>query len=161
MVDVGVDAAVGDEPEQVHVPAAFARTAKGAHESLVLEEGSGLDRAVDAHQVLEDDTSRPDRQVADLRVAHLARREADVLTGGAQDGVRVAGPERVEDRGVGELHRVAGPGRRAPPSVENDEGYERKRRAAVSQIVVKESTSSDAPPTRAPSTSGWASSSSA
>src|SRR5918996_12229 len=141
--------------------AEVARTAEGAHESLVLEEGSGLDRAVDAHQVLEDDASRPDRQVADLGVPHLARRQADVLAGGAQRRVRVASPERVEDRGVGELDRVAGPGGRAPPPVEDDEGYERERRAAVSQIAVKESTSSDAPPTRAPSTSGWESSSSA
>ena len=52
---------------------------------------------------------------------------------------------------------LPGPGRRDSPAVEDDERYEGIR-AAVSHIALKESTSSDAPPTRAPSTSGCASS---
>ncbi len=52
-----------------------------AAEDGVLEEGAVLNRRVDAHEVLQKDTARADRQMADLGVAHLAVREAD---GGAR-----------------------------------------------------------------------------
>ena len=58
----------------------------------------------------------------------------------------------------GELDRVARTGRRAAPPVQDDERYER---TAVSQIAANESTSSEAPPTSAPSTFGCERSSSA
>ena len=87
--------------------------------------------------------------------------QPDVLARRAQRRVRVARPEVVEDGRVRQLDRVPGAGRRAAPAVEDDERYERVRRAAVSQIAVKESTSSEAPPTSAPSTSSWERSSSA
>src|SRR5439155_20187744 len=101
-----------------------------------------------------------DRQVSDLRVPHLARRKPDRLARGRDRLVRIGPPEPVEDRGVGELDRVPGPGRRAAPAVEDDERYERVA-AAARRIASKDSTSSDAPPTRAPSTSPWPRSSAA
>ena len=73
----------------------------------------------------------------------------------------VAVPERVEDRRPGLRDGVARPRRSAAPAVQDDERYERDWWAAVSQIAVKESTSREAPPTSAPSTSGCARSSSA
>ena len=92
--------------------------------------------------------------MADLGVPHLPAREADRLAGGFERRVRVAAPELVEDGCVRELDGVPRPRRRAAPAVEDDERYERIR-AADWQIAVKESTSRDAPPTSAPSTSGW------
>ena len=154
VVDVRVDAAVRDEAEQVDVPA----TLEGAAQGRVLEERAVLDRAVHAHQVLVEDPARPDRQVADLGVPHLAGRQADRLAGGLQLRVRVLGPDPVEDRRVGQLDGVARAGRRTAPPVEDDERYE--GRAAL-QIAANEATSSEAPPTSAPSTSGCASSSAA
>ena len=71
--------------------------------------------------------------------------------------VRVVAPQPVEDGRLGELDRVARAGRRDAPAVEDDERYEGIR-AAVSHIALNDSTSSEAPPTRAPSTSGCASS---
>src|SRR5438046_89289 len=97
--------------------------------------------------------------MADLGVAHLAGRQADRLAGGLERRVRVLGPEPVEVRRVGEQDRVPRAGRRAAPAVEDDERYERE--AAAWQIAVNDSTSSDAPPTRAPSTPCSASSSAA
>ena len=161
LVDVRVDAAVGDEAEQVDVAAALSGPAEGAEEGRVLEELTGLDRPVDAHEVLEGHAAGPDREVADLGVPHLPRREPDVLARRAQGRVGMARPEIVEDGRVRQLDRVPRAGRRTSPSVEDDERYERVRRAAVSQIAVKESTSSEAPPTSAPSTSSWERSSSA
>ena len=66
--------------------------------------------------------------------------------------VRIVAPEPVEDWCVRERDGVAGARRRAAPAVEDDERYERE--AAAWQIAVNDSTSSEAPPTRAPSTSG-------
>src|SRR5262249_12050920 len=79
-----------------------------------------------------------------------------------------------------EVDGVAGPGRRAAPPVEHDKDHELARsdagKAGISalvrlrqaydarpatQIAANESGSRDAPPTRAPSTSGWTSSSAA
>jgi len=51
-----------------------------AHQRRVLEERPIFDRLVDAHEVLEQDAPGANRQVADLTVAHLARRQTDRLT---------------------------------------------------------------------------------
>src|SRR4051812_37993451 len=96
--------------------------------------------------------------MADLRVAHLARRQPGGLTRSVEPRVRKFLPEAVEDRRVRQLDGIARTGRRAAPPVEDDERYEW---VAARQIARKESTSSDAPPTSAPSTSVCASSSAA
>ena len=90
-----------DEPEQVHPLAAL----EGGHERGVLEEGAVLDRLVHPHQVLEEHAAGADRQVADLGVAHLSRRQADRLARGGERRVRVLGPEPVEDGRVGKGRR--------------------------------------------------------
>src|SRR5207253_8918928 len=114
-------------------------------------EGAVLDRPVDAHQVLEEHATRADRQVADLRVAHLSRRQADGFPGGCYPRMRVLPPEPVEVRRVRELDGVPRTRRSATPAVEDDQRYERM---AARQIAVRESTSREAPPTSAPSTAG-------
>src|SRR5262245_35914091 len=129
-----------------------------SRQSGVLEEGAVLDRLVHAHEVLEEHAARTNREMADLGVPHLAVRKTDGLAGGRERRVRVRAPEPVEVGRVGELDRVAGTGRCAAPAVEDDERYEWM---AARQIAVNESSSRDAPPTSAPSTSGWASSSAA
>ena len=153
MVDVRVDAAVGDKPEQVHVSPPLLRPAESADQSLVLEERAVRDCVVDAYEILGHHPPRSDREVADLRVPHLPLWEAYCAAGCSERRVRIARPEGVENGCCGELDRVPRPRRRAPPAVEDNERYERIR-LAVSQIAAKDSTSSEAPPTRAPSTSG-------
>ena len=124
----------------------------------VLEERPVLDRLVHPHQVLEEDAAGADRQVPDLGVAHLTGRQADRLAGCLERRMRVLGPEPVEDRRVRELDGVSRAGRRQPPAIEDDERYER---VPARQIAANDSTSSEAPPTSAPSTSGCPSSSAA
>ena len=63
--------------------------------------------------------------------------------------MRELAPQPVEHRRLGQLDGVARPGRRAAPAVEDDERYERD---AVRHMAANESTSSEAPPTSAPST---------
>ena len=154
VVDVRVHTAVRDEAEQMRAVTAFER----GREHGVLEERAVLDRLVHAHQVLEKDAPGTDRQVTDLRVAHLTGRQPNRLPRRVQHRVRICPPEPVEVRRFRQLDRVTGAGRSAAPAVEDDERYER---IAARQIAVKESSSSDAPPTSAPSTSACASSSAA
>ena len=160
MVDVGVDAAVRDQPDQVDVPSPLTRPFERLAEGRVLVELAGPNSTGDAHQILVDDPPGADRQVSDLGVAHLAVREPDRLSGRVERRVRIALEEPVEHGRVGEGHGVPRPGRGEAPTVEDDEGYERER-AAPWQIAANGSTSREAPPTSAPSTSGWVSSSSA
>ena len=161
MLDVRVDPAIRDETEQMHIGPALLRPLERADEGGVLEEGPVRDRAVHPLEVLVEDPARADRQMADLGVAHLSCGQPDRFAGGIEHRVRVARPEAVEHRRLGQLDPIPRAWGRAAPPVEDDERYERDSRAAVSQIAVNESTSSEAPPTRAPSTSGCASSSSA
>ena len=162
VVDVRVDATVGDEAEEMDVASPRGCAAKSAEQRLVREEGAILDRDVHAHQVLEEHAPRADREVPDLRVAHLARRQPDGSARRLQDGVRVPLPERVEDGRLGELDGVPGPGRSETPPVQDHERDELSHApataAAARQIASNDCASSEAPPTSAPSTSGCASS---
>src|SRR4029079_7402976 len=153
-----VDAALRDEAEQMHGPAAFPRALERRHQRTVLEERAVADGGVHALQILEEDPPGADRQVPDLGVAHLPGREPARLTGCRKRRVRKLAPEPVEDRRPRELHGVAGTGRSAAPAVEDDERYEVN---AARQSAAKESGSSEAPPTSAPSIEGWERSSAA
>ena len=154
VLDVRVDAAVGDEAEQMHPLAALERRSQHG----VLEERPVFDRLVDAHQVLVEPAPRPDRQVTHLAVSHLAGWQACGLAGGFDRRMRELAPQPVEHRRLGQFDGVARPGRRAAPAVEDDERYERD---AVRHRAANESRSSEAPPTSAPSTALCESSSAA
>ncbi len=114
MVDVRMDATVRHEAQEMDASPALARPPKGAEQRVVREERAVLDRDVDAHQVLEEDATRSDREVPDLRVAHLARRQPDGLARRLQCGMRVLLPEPVEDGCLGELDAFPGPGGARP-----------------------------------------------
>ena len=159
VIDVRVDAALRDEAEQVHVAAPLPRPLERPDERRVLEDRAVPDGQVDPHQILEQDAARADREVADLGVAHLPGGQADCLTRGGEARVRVRRPEIVEDRRRGQLDGVPGAGWSEAPAVEDDERYERE--AAIWHRLEKDAGSSDAPPTSAPSMSGWPSSSAA
>ena len=128
---------------------------------MVLEERAVPDRDVHAHQVLEEDAPGADRQVPDLGVPHLPGRQPDGLARGRELRVREALQERVEDGRVGELDRVSRAAAARAPAVEDDERDEVAHAATSAparQIASNDAGSSEAPPTSAPSTSGWASS---
>ena len=108
VLPAGVDAAVGDQADQVQAAARAVRAAlAGGAQRLVLEEAAVGDRVVDPRQVLLDDRPGAEVEVADLGVAHLPVRQADVAALGRELRVRIAVPELVEDRGVGLRDRVA------------------------------------------------------
>ena len=163
VVEMRVDASPRDEAQQVNLPSALVRPVEGGHEGRVLEERSLFDRPGHPDEVLEEDPPGADRQVADLRVAHLPVGQADGGARGVEPCRRITLAQTVEHRCFRQLDRIAGAGGRDPPSVEDHEGDERDRHvsSAARQMAANESGSSEAPPTSAPPTSGCASSSSA
>src|SRR5690606_17886692 len=66
----------------------------------VVDEAAVGDVLVDAGKALVNDAARAQVHVADLGVAHLAFRQADLQAGGVDQGVRAGGPETVPDRRV-------------------------------------------------------------
>src|SRR2546423_5447834 len=147
-----MNAAVGDQSEEVE---AFG--GERPLYCLVVRERAGRNRIIDARQVLLHHGSGPEVQVPDLGVAHLPLRQPDSAAPRGQGRVRVRGPERIEDRRVGQRDRVAGTVLRQPPPVEDDEADRRAHCAAAAAFTISTSPSGsrDAPPTRAPSMSGW------
>ena len=90
-----------------------------------VEERPVLDRPRHADEVLVEDPARADRQVPDLRVAHLPVGQPDRGTGGVELRVRVARDEVVEHRRVPRARRRCPARRGDPPAVEDDERDER------------------------------------
>ena len=107
MVNVGVNAAVGQEAEDVQGGIEPLALVDGAHQSRVLEEIAVLNRLGDAGQLLIYDAACTDIGVTDLGVAHLAVRQTDVHTGCADIGQRIFREDPVEIRLVCGLDRIA------------------------------------------------------
>ena len=118
---------IADEPEEVQ---AFALgLGEGFDEHIVLGQLPVPDALVDAGEVLINDPPCAEVQVADLAVAHLAFREADILTARADAALRIGGIQVLVERCAGEQGGVAifhcfgfAAGVDAP-AVANDENY--------------------------------------
>ncbi len=118
---VGVDAAVGDEADEVKGAALLSGELAGTCEGGVGEEGAVEDGGVDAGHVHADDAARAKIQVADFAVAHLAVGETDEVVAGVEKGVREAAEEGVVDGFAGLGDGVAVRGGAVAPAVENSE----------------------------------------
>ena len=107
MVERGVHAAGGVQTVKVQRRALFNAVVHRLVVGGIFKERTVLDRAGDARQVLEHDAAAADVGMADLAVAHLARGQAHVKTGGLERRVGILGKKAVEHGGVGRAHRVA------------------------------------------------------
>ena len=163
---VAVHAAPGDQAHEVQpAPPPRGLGARLAQDA-VLEEAAVLDGEADAREVLVDDTAGADVEVADLGVAHLARRQSHGRAGGVEHAVRVLRQQPVEDRRAGEAHGVVRARRGDAPAVHDDQDDRAVRRLAGARMGHAGSAnltmrlnpcgSRLAPPTRTPSMSGCA-----
>src|SRR5690606_10270855 len=116
---VTVDAAIGEQADEVQRPAAHAVERRlerriDCHRALA-------DGLVDAREVLIDDAAGPHVHVADLRVAHLTRGQADGLARRLQPRHREARQQLVVVRRAGHRDRVVRGCVAQAPAVEDDE----------------------------------------
>ena len=97
MTLLGVDAAVGEQADQVEIAAALLGEVHGGEEGGVSEEGAGGDGGVDASDVHMDDAAGTEVEVAYFTVAHLAVGKADEVVRRAEEGVGEVAEELVVD----------------------------------------------------------------
>lgn len=135
------------------------------NEDLVLGNGAVLDSVIDARKLLEHDAAGTDVEVAHLGVAHLTVGKAHVLARSAERGVRVLLVQAIKEGRLGSSDGVLAIGRSQATAVHDDQECRKMTLChmsyspALTTIEAKSAALSEAPPTRAPSTSGLATSS--
>ena len=105
LVLVAVDAAIRHEADEVE--AGRLRFFQRFSENRIAGQCAFCDCLVDAGEVLVNDATRAEVEVADLRVTHLAWGQADIEAGSAQEGGWVGGEHLVMEWGLGEQHGIA------------------------------------------------------
>ncbi len=83
---VGMDPAVGKEPHQVKLTAPFLRPGQGVGQDGVREEIAIIDAFSDPGQILIDDPSGAEVEMADFRISHLALGQPDIHSRGPDAG---------------------------------------------------------------------------
>ena len=160
MLDMAVHAAVGQQTENVQ-GLAVRRIVKGGSIDRVFKKCPVLDGLCDARQILKHNAAGADVCMADLAVAHLAVRQADIQPGGGQLRVRPALQETVHHRRFGRVDGVSRIRLADAVAIEDDKrdflvAHSQAPCAVAATIFEKSTGLSDAPPI-----SGWASSSAA
>lgn len=98
--------AVGGKAHQVQFLAAGLHIVIYGFDLLVLEELVVACGHIDLDQVLVDDAACAEVHMADLGVAHLSVRKADVLAAGLEMAVRILCPEGLNERSALGEYRI-------------------------------------------------------
>ena len=165
VVHVGVNAARAHKAHKVKGLTLGLDIVHSLDENLVLGDGAILDGVVDARKFLEDDAAGTDVEVAHLGVAHLAVGKAHVLARSAERGVRILLVQAIKEGRLGSGDGVLAIGRSQAAAIHDDQECRKvtlchmSYSPALTTIEAKSAALSEAPPTRAPSTSGLATSS--
>ena len=121
MIDVRVNAAVGDEPEDVQAAATRTCVLHSGEQDRVLEELAVLDHQIDAGDVHVHDASGAYVEMADFAVAHLPIRQADVLAAGMNQGIRIFAEQAVVIGFAGQRDGISFGFGTVSPAIEDDE----------------------------------------
>ena len=100
VLDVAVYAAIGDKTKEVE--AAFCCLVKGILQNFVFRQLIIANCLINTGEILVNDAARAQVEMADLRVSHLAFRQAHVFTAGGQGGMRVSFVKVVMKGGLGQ-----------------------------------------------------------
>ena len=125
VLDVGVDAAVGQKPVQVQAGALFQAVVHGLVVGGVFKEAAVVDGPGDPGQILEHHPAAADVGVAHLAVAHLPGGQTHVQAAGGQGGVGIFGEKPVQLGRLGQAHGIAGAGVGEAEAVHDDQGSRR------------------------------------
>lgn len=106
MADVAVDAAIGAEPEQMEGAALTQQPISQLVQGRVGRQAAIAYGLADPHQLLTDDPAGANREMAHLRIAHLAVRQTHLSAAGLNQGVGIGLPEGIHHRCAGRMDRV-------------------------------------------------------
>ena len=165
VVHVGVNAARAHKAHEVKGLSLSLDIVHSLDENLVLGDGAVLDGIVDARKLLEHDATGTDVEVTHLGVAHLAVGKAHVLARSTERGVRILLVQAIKEGRLGSGDGVLAISRSQAAAVHDNQECRKMTLChmsyspALTTIEAKSAALSEAPPTRAPSTSGLATSS--
>ena len=132
MVLMRMHAAGRDESDQVAGSAGLFQGFDQGGEGGRCGDAAVRDGVADAHQFLLHHAAGADVQVADLGVAHLARRQPDIAAGCVQEGVRAGLPQAGEGWGLRQAHGVVRAVLTPAEAVEDHQHYRSDRHACSS-----------------------------
>ena len=118
---VAVHAAGGEQAQHVHCRTVAPRRGQRGGKHGIALELAGLDRVVDAREVLVDHAARPDIQVTHFGVAHLAGGQPHMQLGGIDRRVRRRREQPGPVRHRGDADRVVRRGLAAAESVQDQQ----------------------------------------
>ena len=116
---VGVHAAVGDQAEEMQLPACFTRPLHGLHYRWILSEFARRNQRVDARDVHLHNAPGTDVQVAHFAVAHLPVGQADKVLRCANQRVGELAQELVVGRFARQSNGIVGCFSAVTPSIED------------------------------------------
>src|SRR5205823_4702251 len=164
----GVDASGTDEREDMETRAVIESAGACRPQRRIRIKRPVLDGFGDSRQVLDHPEPRPQVEVSHLRIAHLAGGQPDCRASCLEARMRPALEQPTPGRHVGGEQRVPAGIVVEPKAVEDAQHHrpmagrggrpagQPRSSAAQATIRPKAVASRDAPPTSAPSTSGWA-----
>jgi hypothetical protein len=127
VIDMAVHAAVADESQEMQPPPRLPGTGEGVpHDGIVIQRALG-ECLGNAGQILINDASGAEIEVAHFRIAHLALGQADIQAAGAQAAMRVSRQEMIVKRRLAQHGGIAvafgafGRARIDAPTVADDE----------------------------------------
>ena len=105
MIEMGVDAAIGNQPDEVE--AFTGGGGEGVLQGFVPGEGTIADGQVNAGEFLVHDATGPEVEVPHFGVSHLSFGEADLQTAGLESAPRIILVKAVVNRGFGKQGGVS------------------------------------------------------
>ena len=126
---VAVDPTWREQAQHVQRRAILPGAGDGFSQRRIARKLAVLDGEFDPRVVLVDDPSRPDIEVADIRVAHLTGRQAYVQFRSLDQRMREVRPQAVPVRRIGEFDRIVRRGVAVAETVEDDQQDRGNRRS--------------------------------
>ena len=134
---IRVHAAVGDQAEQMQLPAATLRVLHGVKQHGILEELAVQDHELNARRVHVHDAPGADVQVPHFAIAHLPFGQADVWTAGLDQGIGIFAQQALVGRLVRQRDGIEIRFRAVTPAVEDDQNQRFRTRHSARDLPVK------------------------
>ncbi|MNJ53783.1 hypothetical protein D3C77_491930 [compost metagenome] len=136
VVLVAVHAAIGEQAKDVHGLAGTDSLVDRATQHRVFEELAVLDRLGHPGEVLVHHAAGAEVHVADLGVAHLPVRQADVHAGAGDQAVRLGGAQAIVNRRAGRVDGVVFVAFAVTETIQDDQdqGFWRARHQSHSRL---------------------------
>ncbi len=156
MLLLRVNAAIGDQAQQMQGASLFAGVLQRLHDHRMAEKFAGANQIVNACDVHVHHAARADVQVTDFAVAHLAIRQTDEVIRSVKQTMRILRQEFVVSRLTRQCYRIGEALRTITPAIQNGEYNRFFQRHAYSPALTAARPRNSAPwPSSSSMRSNW------